>query len=405
MRRILISLIVVLAFTASVFAASVTRKTNTSVYPAVVTVTFKESTLQGDVEFVFQKCMANKLFTFYNVSLNGKLVNSSQYSDNIGPFATPNGWMGGNHDYNGAASARTDSYNVYIDGELVRRDVTNRPCDVMTIEVVNSLYTTSNVLFATEYMTYIVSGNTIEVKARHEFKMNSLVNIYYGMQSMMIAETQILTPGSKFKTWSPAASGRQEINVPKKGSENFCTFIEKSTNGYQAAYMTREGIGDRSLVKDDDWVFLDYCYGGTDGKCYHKIIGNHNVKAGDVTEWHGYYTWFNAPTIDNCKNASQTLDFEYIGYINCDETKFHLNPDGTMTLMSTTGINDITSDIKAPIATVGDGSITISETAPDARCFDLTGRMIHSGAGTFACNPGIYIVSDMKGHSVKLYVK
>lgn len=42
---------------------------------------------------------------------------------------------------------------------------------------------------------------------------------------------------------------------------------------------------------------------------------------------------------------------------------------------------------------------------PDTCCHDIAGRLIHSGEGVVDCNPGVYIVNDKRGNSVKLMVK
>lgn len=43
--------------------------------------------------------------------------------------------------------------------------------------------------------------------------------------------------------------------------------------------------------------------------------------------------------------------------------------------------------------------------SPDTCCHDIAGRLIHSGEGVVDCNPGVYIVNDKRGNSMKLLVK
>ena len=64
-------------------------------------------------------------------------------------------------------------------------------------------------------------------------------------------------------------------------------------------------------------------------------------------------------------------------------------------------INDVTTD-QVTIATTGDGCITL---AADTCCHDISGRLLYTGAGSFACESGLYIVSDRRGNSMKLFVK
>ena len=71
--------------------------------------------------------------------------------------------------------------------------------------------------------------------------------------------------------------------------------------------------------------------------------------------------------------------------------------------VQSTGVKDIETDsVKTPLAYASEGRITL---APDTLCHDLSGRLLYTGAGDFACAAGIYIVSDHSGRSMKLYVK
>ncbi len=59
----------------------------------------------------------------------------------------------------------------------------------------------------------------------------------------------------------------------------------------------------------------------------------------------------------------------------------------------------------AMYAYAGEGEIFITGDAPDARCYSVSGALVHAGAGRFACPEGVYVVTDGKGKSVKLLVK
>ena len=66
------------------------------------------------------------------------------------------------------------------------------------------------------------------------------------------------------------------------------------------------------------------------------------------------------------------------------------------------GLVDIDTDSdNTPLAYSSEGRIVLS---PDTCCHDLTGRLLYSGAGTYDCQSGLYIVSDSRGHSMKLLV-
>ncbi len=368
-------------------------------------ITYTETTEWGDISIIFKKCMANNLYTFYSVKLNNQIVNTAEYSDNIGPFLVNGFWMGGNHNNTQTQkpTANTLFVSYSVDGEQIspRMTVTG---SVLTIDVENEILYADGKKFATEYMSYVVSGNSIEVYGEHVYEHPTpmVIDRYYGMQSMFNGETEILTPGGNSPLWQKlvVANSGHEVQFTKASAPEFCTFVEHSANGYQASYMVKEELGNRDWIdSDNDVVFI----GNSWSKCYHKIIGGHTVKAGDRSSWHGIYSWFDEPVTDNCRNASDDNVFEYGAYINGEPVVMHLNSDGSM--LETAGIDDITADIAPTFATAGDGLITISEDAPQACCFDIAGKIVHRGSGSFSCQKGVYIVNDMKGHAIKLIVK
>ena len=367
--------------------------------------TFSENTESGEIRMVFQKCMTNKLFTFYNIYLDNKLVNSAASSDNIGPFFAGGAWMGGNNNTpqgGSKPSAFTREVKVMVDDAELTSGTVN-DAKVVTIDVRNEIFYTDDKKFADEYITYVVSGNSIEVWAEHAFRYPSpmFVSRYYGPQSMFPA-TKLLLPGTKNKTWISLA-GKKEIDVMKSEKPDFSTFIERCDNGYQAVLKYNEGIGDASAVSSSGEVYLFRNYGAATGKSYHVLMWDHQVKSGDNTQWHALYSWFREPVTDTFDGKTTDPVFEYQTYIEGEPVNMKVGADGKST--QTAGIDDITVDRDAPFAFAGDGTVTISDSAPAACCFDVAGKIIWRGAGTFSCRPGIYIVNDMKGHSVKLIVK
>lgn len=365
-------------------------------------VTFNESTDWGAILITFQNCMANNLYTFSSVKLDGVEVNSTASSDNIGPFLAGGAWMGGNHAYGATPSANTVSVARWVDGEelLPRKTINGQ---VLKIEVVNELFYTDGRKFADEYVTYNVSGNSIEVQCRHDYTYPSRMTIdrYYGMQSMFIGETEILTPGGSCSTWRTltVTSSGNEVQFTKASAPGFCTYVEHSANGYQASYMYPEDLGLRQWVADNDVVFI----GNSWSKCYHKTIGAHSVSAGDHSAWHGIYSWFDKPISDHCRSAADDLTFEYGAYIGGEPVVMSLASDGTMT--QTAGIDEVLADTAPVFAFASDGCITVTDEAPCARCHDMAGRLVHVGSGTFACTPGVYVINDMHGHVIKLSVR
>jgi len=284
-------------------------------------VSFHETTPEGgsfDVEFA--SCMANRLFTFSRVSLDSVAVNVTG-SDNIGPFLIGGaGWTGGNHLNGDRRSADTESVAVSADGRVLQ-DGCATECKRLRVEVKNRLYhPVTDSLFCIERMVYYVQGNSIQVEACHEFvcEKPEIVERYYGMQSMMIGETETLTPGGAYAQWTP----QQDVDrFTKASAPLFDTFVEHSQHGYQACHMDICGLGSRAMVDDDDVVFI----GNSWTKSYHKLIGTKKVAKGDVTRWKGVYTWFRKPDTDTCRGGSPG-EFAYRGYYDGRPVLFRFRP-------------------------------------------------------------------------------
>lgn len=259
------------------------------------------------ISYEFSRCMANRLYTFSRVLVDSTVVNEAS-SDNIGPFLIDGaGWTGGNHLLaNGQPSAHTDSISIYADGRQITPGFSGE-AQCVTVCVTNTLLnpSDSSQKFCTESVVYTICGNSIQVSATHHYLNRQPLTIarYYGMQSMMIGETEILTPGGEYSRWTPVDSVDR---FTRKSAPRFHQFIEKSNACYAAAFLTDSGLGDHHLIGDDDVVFI----GNSWSKSYHKLIGNHIVRGGETTHWEGIYTWFLSPLISDPDN------FSYIGYFN-----------------------------------------------------------------------------------------
>lgn len=369
----------------------------------IQSVIFSETTDWGDLEVTFVRCGNNNIYTFSTVSLDGVEVNHTRSSNNIGGFLADGWWMGGNHN-DGKPNARTMNVTVKVDGVELPKKRATVTGKVLTIDVENDIYFADEVKFCTEKISYRVSGNSIEVSGHHDYCYPRSLNVekYYPMQSVFVDETEILTPGGLCRTWTelePVSEGK-EVEFTRASAPDFCTFVEHGKNGYQAVYLAREGLGNREWIDDNDVVFI----GNSWGKSYHKCIGDYSVSGGQQSDWHGVYSWFRKPLTDNCHNESDDLTFEYGAYIDGEPVVMHLGSDGTMS--QTTGINDVICDaLYNEFACSGNGFISISGTAPEARCFNASGALIHVGAGKVDCLPGFYIVDDAHGHALKLLVK
>ena len=269
---------------------------------------------KNQISYDFKKCMANELFTFYNVEVNSNVVNSAEVSDNIGPFMTSDGnWAGGNHTFNGnnEKSAYTSAVRVYANGSLM----TQPSCvtaDSVVIYVTNILKYAPNPVdtFAIENIKYLIVGNSIQVETEHNYLMPTPVKVdrYYGMQSMFIGETHILTPLGKYSSWTPI---NEVSEFKKQDYPNNHHFIEKSPICYQASYLFPEGLGLRDMIDNNDILFI----GNSWTKSYHKQIGNKELKRGNITKWKGVYTWFINPVIE-INRIGEPTEFGYRGFYN-----------------------------------------------------------------------------------------
>ncbi len=277
-----------------------------------------ESPLEGrhTISYEFSRCMANHLYTFSRVLVDTTVVNEAT-SDNIGPFLIDGaGWTGGNHLLaSGKPSAYTDSISIYVDNRRITSDFSGE-AQCVTVCVGNTLLnpSDSSQKFCTESVTYTICGNSIQVSATHHYlnRQPLAVARYYGMQSMMVGETEILTPGGEYSRWTPVDSVDR---FTRKSAPRFRQFIEKSNVCYAAAFLTDAGLGDHHLISDDDVVFI----GNSWSKSYHKLIGDRIVKHGETTHWEGIYTWFLSPLVSDPDN------FSYIGYFNGRQVVFRHN--------------------------------------------------------------------------------
>lgn len=281
------------------------------------------------IQIDFAPCMANALFTFSDVWLNGKNLNHTD-SDNIGPFGIAGkGWSGGNHLNGDIRSARTDSVRVFLDGaplDLCKPSVAQG--GTLTVEVFNTLlqpFDTAAV-FADEHYRYNVSGNSIEVFGNHTFRNAEplVIDRYYGMQSMFIGEAETLTPGGKYTQWTPIA---EVSEFTKASAPRFTLFVEHSPYGYQASWIDPAyGLGDRAMVDPSDVVFI----GNSWSKAYHKTIGSRTVSNGDRTQWHGVYSWFDSPIADNARGGDGS--FSYPASLPGQPVAFSAAADGTVSI-------------------------------------------------------------------------
>lgn len=102
-----------------------------------------------------------------------------------------------------------------------------------------------------------------------------------------------------------------------------------------------------------------------------------------------------------------------VGYINMAKSNDPVN-HATMDRLADlvikrqsafSGVDDAKiADQHRSIACAGNGEIFVSAEFPTACVYDVAGHLLHEGWGRFACPKGMYIVTDGKGNTTKLFV-
>ncbi|MDR2274425.1 MAG: hypothetical protein LBF27_26190 [Sphingobacterium sp.] len=272
-----------------------------------------------DITITFKKCMFNELMTFFQVGLAenaNKLpainperkvdqVLNLATSDNVGPVLIQGGsWIGGNHSYQEGGqvkTARTLSYEFYADGELLKAG-DERWAKVITVRVQNALYDPLRPspqpdgglvyldhTLILENVTYTVVSGNIQITLSHEYRNDDkrVIDRYYGMQSMFVGETDLMTPNGIFPDFQKIPD---EIFFSKISGQGFNRFIEynNSTGICQSTFLYPEP---QRFLDQDNRVFIR-AY----GKSYHNLLASKEVKMGETLSWFGLYTWFRPST-------------------------------------------------------------------------------------------------------------
>ncbi len=69
------------------------------------------------------------------------------------------------------------------------------------------------------------------------------------------------------------------------------------------------------------------------------------------------------------------------------------------------GVSTPTVEDHANYAYAGAGEIFITADAPDARCYSVSGSLVHVGPGRFDCPDGVYFVTFRNSKTIKLFVR
>ena len=283
----------------------------------------------------FKRCMFNKLFTFFKVGYRSVdrttsdtdgitdetgsdiiWLNSAVSSDNIGPVSIDDygDFVGGNHAWrktdekgNKGKGAATKIFTAHCDSIAISHNGVALEegqaidCNSLDIEVFNTIFdpivepapdaTTLSVPLVNEVVHYHVELNSVEVTVSHTYAKDMVIRRYYGMQSMFINESDILTPSGPYRSWTMEAA----VKSFKKASYPwFSHFLERSPSGWcQVSWMLNDGLGSHECITANSPIFVR-----SSNKCYHVLMDNHPVTKGSEHSWKGVYAW-SLPLIDN----------------------------------------------------------------------------------------------------------
>lgn len=288
--------------------------------------------LGSELCFSFKPCMQNKLMTFSHVGVreverttgqpadifrdsNMKWLNVAT-SDNIGPVGVKgySNFVGGNHLWHSSDStgqkgtgpktevmtAKCDSFAIYADGKRLLSNQSTS-CRKVTVEVWNTLFdplidpaegaTSLSSPLIIEHATYTLEDNSIAVVLEHQYLKSFTVSRYYGMQSMFVGENVILTPNGPYIKWISQGSIK---NFSKKKFPWFSHFAERAPGGWcQTTWLMDDDLGAHGCLQDDSPIFSR-----ASNKCYHVLMDNWPVEAGESHRWQGVYVW-SRPLIDD----------------------------------------------------------------------------------------------------------
>ncbi|WP_343562106.1 hypothetical protein [Sphingobacterium sp.] len=301
----------------------------------------------NDIIIAFEKCMFNELMTFSKVGLADNLtllplayperkinrVLNETSSDNIGPvMLKQGGWVGGNHSFlekGRISTAKTISFAFYADGKQLR-DGDAMEAEIVVIKVKNEIYDpfqptkgadgealALNEVLLEEDITYTIQKGQLYVELSHAYKNTKeyVIGRYYGMQSMFVGETEVMTPNASYSDFQPVP---EELFLYKKKYPLFNRFIERNsvTGICQASYLMP------ATERDPYWTLAaeDKIFVRAHGKTYHNQVAERPVRKGAVFSWTGLYNWF-TPLVNDRKNLVYTgiVKGEIFLFIDCKQ--------------------------------------------------------------------------------------
>lgn len=289
----------------------------------------------------FKYCLANNLYTFYEVGLLSKtknylledveypvdiLIMSQIISDCIGPIVINGGFVGGNHLYSdgNTKTAISDYYNIKINGNLIEDNKLYKT-DELIIETRNSIYDYSqlpNILSIAlyEYVTYRIKKTNIEVFVKHVYQKDVTASLYYGMQANDFSSTwqkNIYVAHSNSNTLQNFTSSIDFGKISTYPSIEKAISCNTDKSICMSMFLNNVGLSATRSSRMDDSRSVFFT--SNLKKQYFTLIDKYESKTnGDTYYWNGCYSFFDNSAISNCLfyhdiciggNLIKSLDF------------------------------------------------------------------------------------------------
>lgn len=316
MKKLIITIMIVLLFSNMSYLKSESKKGNT----LLVT----DSTIQVGFEYGekymlldFKKSGVNSLMAVSKVSIkDGNKITTLMNSctDWIGPYivradrngnkntpAFTGGWHGFNGDKKTTATARTVSYLVYADNKKV---VKNKAigCDNINLQIINLVqgYNTKEINgkgrhILKELINYSINGFTINVSTHIQALEDITIEQYYGLQTQNSAWRD-LVEYVKVDLGNVYTYNGFSGYIYSKSASEVQKYILKSKDDMLIAWMdTNLGLGKRQYLSKDK----AYAFTLSNGKSYFNLINGveAKMKKGANLMWTGGYMF--KPTVKN----------------------------------------------------------------------------------------------------------
>nr|DAY51197.1 MAG TPA: hypothetical protein [Caudoviricetes sp.] len=284
----------------------------------------------SDIMIVFDKFGVNNLMQIAKINLIttknptvstdfslGRINLSNSHTDWISPIVveavdnitgdalTNSDYTGGCHGYtggSGTATARTQNFNVFLDGYIPIEQVVLKG-DKVVLKVRNNIQawntkkndgTGREVL--QEIVTYTVTPGNIDVEVEIRALEKIKITTYYGMQVyfMNFWNNRIYYKGNGVNTSSSLTEDRYSPTKSKKQINEFWLCNSDNSHWLSASVLNNYGIGNHAYISDDDYQVRAM---PKIKKAYHNLITSNTPVVLDISEsiaWRGSYKlWYN----------------------------------------------------------------------------------------------------------------